>query len=58
MPNPSGNSSTNKSQSVTSFYSSVGFEALTGSPEDLRKFQAAESQKWKKIITAAGIEKE
>ncbi len=43
---------------MKTFYSSVGFEALGGSPDDLRKFQAAESQKWGKIITAAGIEKE
>ncbi|MES3000945.1 MAG: tripartite tricarboxylate transporter substrate binding protein [Pseudomonadota bacterium] len=48
----------NKSQAVTNFYASVGFEPLSGSPEDLRKFQAAESQKWGKIINSAGIEKE
>ena len=48
----------NQSEAVKTFYSSVGFEALGGSPDDLRKFQAAESQKWGKIITAAGIEKE
>jgi len=48
----------NKSQPVTTFYSSVGFEPLGGSPEDLRKFQAAETQKWGKIVTAAGIQKE
>ncbi|MBG9390564.1 Bug family tripartite tricarboxylate transporter substrate binding protein [Caenimonas aquaedulcis] len=48
----------NKSATVTNFYQSVGFEALAGSPDDLRKFQAAESQKWGKIVKAAGIEKE
>lgn len=48
----------NKSQTVGNFYAQNGFEALTGEPEDLRKFQAAESDKWRKIITAAGIEKE
>lgn len=48
----------NKSPSVSSFLGQNGFEALTGSPEDLRKFQAAESDKWKKIITSSGIEKE
>jgi tripartite-type tricarboxylate transporter receptor subunit TctC len=48
----------NKSQAVTSFYASVGFEPLSGSADDLRKFQAAESQKWGKIIHSAGIEKE
>jgi tripartite-type tricarboxylate transporter receptor subunit TctC len=51
-------SKANKSQPVTTFYGNVGFEALSGSPEDLRKFQAAETQKWGKIVTAAGIEKE
>jgi tripartite-type tricarboxylate transporter receptor subunit TctC len=48
----------NKSQGVTNFYGSVGFEALTSTPEELRKFQAAESQKWGKIVNSAGIEKE
>lgn len=48
----------NRSEPVTNFYASVGFEPLAGSPEDLRKFQAAESQKWGKIVTAAGIQKE
>lgn len=48
----------NKSTAVTNFYAQTGFEALGGSPDDLRKFQAAESDKWRKIITAAGIEKE
>lgn len=48
----------NKSQTVANFYTQNGFEALRGSSDDLRKFQAAESDKWKKIIEAAGIEKE
>jgi tripartite-type tricarboxylate transporter receptor subunit TctC len=48
----------NKSPGVTNFYGSVGFEALTSTPEELRKFQAAESQKWGKIVNSAGIEKE
>jgi tripartite-type tricarboxylate transporter receptor subunit TctC len=48
----------NKSPSVSAFLGQNGFEALAGSPEDLRKFQAAESDKWKKIITSSGIEKE
>ncbi|ROZ78837.1 tripartite tricarboxylate transporter substrate binding protein [Ramlibacter sp. WS9] len=51
-------SKANKSQAVTNFYQSVGFEPLGGSPDDLRKFQAAESQNWGKIVKAAGIEKE
>ncbi|HET8746614.1 MAG TPA: tripartite tricarboxylate transporter substrate binding protein [Ramlibacter sp.] len=48
----------NKSQTVGAFYAQSGFETLAGSPEDLRKFQGAESEKWRKIITGAGIEKE
>jgi tripartite-type tricarboxylate transporter receptor subunit TctC len=48
----------NKSQTVTTFYNGVGFEPLTSTAEELRKFQAAESQKWGKIIQSAGIEKE
>ena len=48
----------NKSPAMGNFYSSVGFEALEGSPDELRRFQAAESQKWAKIIQSAGIQKE
>jgi tripartite-type tricarboxylate transporter receptor subunit TctC len=48
----------NKSQVVTNFYASVGFEPLGSSGEELRKFQAAESQKWGRIVKAAGIEQE
>jgi tripartite-type tricarboxylate transporter receptor subunit TctC len=48
----------NKSATVSSFYAQNGFEALTSTPEELRKFQAAESDKWRKIITTSGIEKE
>lgn len=48
----------NKSPPIKDFYANVGFEALGGSSEDLRKFQVAESQKWGKIIAKAGIDKE
>jgi tripartite-type tricarboxylate transporter receptor subunit TctC len=48
----------NKSATVANFYAQNGFETLTSTPEELRKFQAAESEKWRKIITSAGIEKE
>lgn len=51
-------SKANKTASVASFYALNGFEPLAGSSEDLRKFQAAESEKWRKIITTSGIEKE
>lgn len=48
----------NRSATAAKFYAPSGVEVLTSTPEELRKFQDAESQKWKKIITAAGIEKE
>ena len=48
----------NRSAVVTGYYAQNGFEALTSTPEELRKFQTAESHKWQKIITSAGIEKE
>ena len=48
----------NRSATVTNFYSSVGFEVLTSTPDELRRFQATESQKWAKIVNSAGIEKE
>lgn len=48
----------NRSATVANFYAQNGFEALAGSPDDLRQFQAAESEKWRKIITSAGIQKE
>jgi tripartite-type tricarboxylate transporter receptor subunit TctC len=48
----------NKSDIVTNFYQHNGFEAVTSTPEQLRKFQAEESRKWGKIVTSAGIEKE
>jgi tripartite-type tricarboxylate transporter receptor subunit TctC len=48
----------NKSDVVGNFYQQNGFDAVTSTPEQLRKFQADESGKWGKIITSAGIEKE
>ena len=48
-----------KSASAKSFYESTGTEAwTTASGEELAKFQAAEAQKWGKVIKAAGIEPE
>ena len=41
--------------SAKNFYESTGTEAVTSSPEELAKFQSAESQKWGRIIKAAGI---
>ncbi|MGJ7524618.1 Bug family tripartite tricarboxylate transporter substrate binding protein [Variovorax sp. GB1P17] len=42
----------------TAFYEPTGTEVFTTSPEELAKFQTAESQKWGRIVKAAGIEAE
>jgi tripartite-type tricarboxylate transporter receptor subunit TctC len=46
------------SPSVVAFQSATSGEAATSTPDELAKFQAAESQKWGRIIRAAGIEAE
>jgi len=48
-----------KSQAATSaFYTTSGTEVFVTTPEELGKFQFAESKKWGEIISKAGIEKE
>ena len=47
-----------KSAAAKAFYESSGAEAWISTPEELAKFQAAEAQKWGKVIRAAGIEPE
>ncbi|MDH6165375.1 tripartite-type tricarboxylate transporter receptor subunit TctC [Variovorax boronicumulans] len=48
-----------KSESAkTGFYEPTGTEVFTTSPEELARFQAGESQKWGRIVKAAGIEAE
>lgn len=42
----------------TAFYEPTGTEVFTNSPEEMAKFQAAESKKWGSIVKAAGIEAE
>jgi tripartite-type tricarboxylate transporter receptor subunit TctC len=42
----------------TGFYEASGTEIFTTTPEELGKFQSAESQKWGRIIKAAGISPE
>ncbi|MGJ7542005.1 Bug family tripartite tricarboxylate transporter substrate binding protein [Variovorax sp. LT1R16] len=37
------------------FYEPTGTEVFTSSPEELAKFQVGESQKWGRIVKAAGI---
>ncbi|MEO7159517.1 MAG: tripartite tricarboxylate transporter substrate binding protein [Polaromonas sp.] len=40
------------------FYEPTGTEMFTTSPQELAKFQTGESQKWGRIVKAAGIERE
>jgi tripartite-type tricarboxylate transporter receptor subunit TctC len=47
-----------KSPAAQNFYASSGIDAFVTKPEELAKFQAAESQKWSRIIKAAAIEPE
>jgi tripartite-type tricarboxylate transporter receptor subunit TctC len=44
-----------KSPSAVKFYESTGVDAATSTSEELAKFQGAESQKWGRIVKAAGI---
>ncbi|NMM80814.1 ABC transporter substrate-binding protein [Acidovorax sp. SRB_14] len=44
-----------QSAAAKSFFDMAGSEAWTTTPEELAKFQAAETQKWGKVIQAAGI---
>ena len=47
-----------RSAAAKAFFDASGVDAWTSSPADLAKFQAAETQKWGKVIKAAGIEPE
>ena len=47
-----------KSAPARSFFQTAGAEAWTTTPEELAKFQAGETQKWGRVIKAAGIEPE
>ena len=47
-----------KSATAKSFFDMSGSEAWHTSPDELAKFQAAETVKWGKVIKAAGIEPE
>ncbi len=48
-----------KSESAkAAFYEPTGTEVFTTTPEEMAKFQTAESQKWGRIVKAAGIEAE
>lgn len=43
---------------AANFYQSTGTEIFTGTADELKRFQAAESQKWGRIVKSAGIEAE
>jgi len=47
-----------KSAAAKTFFESAGSEPWTTTLDELAKFQAAETQKWGKVIKAAGIEPE
>jgi len=47
-----------RSSSAAPFYQATGTEIFTSNPEELRKFQAAETLKWGRIIKGAGIDPE
>jgi tripartite-type tricarboxylate transporter receptor subunit TctC len=47
-----------KSASVKTFLDNGGVAAWTSTPDELARFQAAETQKWGRVIKAAGIEPE
>ena len=47
-----------KSSAAHTFYDSTGTEVWTTTPAELASFQAAETQKWGRVIKAAGIEPE
>ncbi|MFZ4285253.1 Bug family tripartite tricarboxylate transporter substrate binding protein [Variovorax sp. HJSM1_2] len=47
-----------QSTGAKAFFDMAGSEAWTTTPDELAKFQAAETQKWGKVIKAAGIEAE
>jgi len=47
-----------RSATAKAFYESSGTEPVVSTPEELARFQQAESQKWGRIIKAANIEPE
>jgi tripartite-type tricarboxylate transporter receptor subunit TctC len=47
-----------QSEAAKTFFATTGTEVFTTTPAELAKFQASESQKWGRVIKAAGIEPE
>ena len=58
--NPSFSSGrlSDSSAAAKTFFDASGAEPWTTTPEELAKFQAAETAKWGRVIKAAGIEPE
>lgn len=44
-----------KAPKVVELFSKFGFEALPGTPQDFYKLSRAESERWGRIIAAAGV---
>jgi tripartite-type tricarboxylate transporter receptor subunit TctC len=47
-----------KSPAARNFYTTTGIDPFVTTPSELAKFQTAESEKWGRVIKAAGIEPE
>ncbi|HEY5896171.1 MAG TPA: tripartite tricarboxylate transporter substrate binding protein [Burkholderiales bacterium] len=47
-----------KSEAAQTFYRTTGTDVFTTTPQELAQFQSAESEKWGRVIKAAGIEPE
>jgi tripartite-type tricarboxylate transporter receptor subunit TctC len=47
-----------KGPTAQTFYGTTGTDPFVTTPAELAKFQAAESQKWGRVIKAANIEPE
>jgi len=43
-------------QKTRAYFHTIGVDALTMTPDELMKFQVVEHDKWRRIITSAGIE--
>jgi tripartite-type tricarboxylate transporter receptor subunit TctC len=48
----------NRSKAISDYYAQNGYETLSSTPDELRRFQAVESDKWRRVITDARIDKE
>ena len=44
-----------RSADATERFARLGFQPLTGTPEDAARFIAAETERWSKVVTATGV---